>query len=144
MILIIAKKKIIFSIKHATVVRRGYSIWKKLVRLAKFQCFLLFEILTCFTSCMYHYQSAGIRIRDMPRFFPLNWSVRLYRVGAQMCFANSTLNLSGKIQILKCWLTVNYSKYIISGHYYVIEKWPKFGHLINTYLFLFNFDFILW
>ena len=38
-------------------IRRGYSIWKKFVRLTKLQCFLLFQILKCLTSHMYHYRS---------------------------------------------------------------------------------------
>ena len=63
------------------------------------------------------HQSAGIRIWDMPPFFvATNWSVRIYRVSAQMCYVSLKLNLSGKIEVLKYWLTDTYSKCIIWGH----------------------------
>ena len=63
------------------------------------------------------HHSAGIRIWDIPPFFvATNWSVRIYRVSAQMCYVSLKLNLSGKIQVLKYWLTDTYSKCIIWGH----------------------------
>ena len=97
--------------------RCRYSAWKRLVRLMKLQCFLLFEILTYLTSHMYHYQSAGIRIRDVAPFFvATNWSVRIDRVGAQMYYVSWKLNFSGKSQIFKYWLPASYSKCIIWGH----------------------------
>ena len=115
--------------------KRGYSTWKKLVRLKKLQCFLFFEILTCLTSPMHHHQSASIRIWDMPSFFvATNWSVRIYRVGAQMCCVSWKLNLSEKIPILKYCLTASYSKCIIWVHSTItlpqkIKIWTPHLHL---------------
>ena len=114
------------------IIRHGYSIWKKLVRLKKLYCFLLFQIQTCLTSHIHYYQSSGVRILNLPPIFccysSINQSVNqyiyiyiyIYRVGAQMSYVSWKLNLCGKIQILKYWLTPNYSKCIIWGHSIVL------------------------
>ena len=94
--------------------RCRYRTWKKLVILAKLQCFLLFEILICLTS---HITAQVSGSETFLLFFvATNWSVRIYRVSAQMCYVSLKLNLSGKIQVLKYWLTDTYSKCIIWGH----------------------------
>ena len=75
----------------------------------KLQCFFLFQILTCLTSHMYRYQSSGVRIRDMAPIF----CCYLLLNKNKQCGCSNVLR---KIQILKCWLTANYSKCIIWGH----------------------------
>ena len=121
MTLIYSRKKNLFKriykLRESKSSQARIQHLKEVSHTDEMQCFLLFEILTCLTSYMYHYQSAGIRIRNMAPFLvATNWSVRIYRVGAQICYVSWKLNLCRKIQILNYWLTANYSKCITWGH----------------------------
>ena len=60
------------------IIRHGYSIWKKLVRLKKLYCFLLFQIQTCLTSHIHYYQSSGVRILNLPPIFCCYSSINQY------------------------------------------------------------------
>ena len=72
----------------------------------------------CLTSHMYHYQSTGgVRILDMPLGFFCYSSVKINTHGwcsnVLRQLKSWKLDLSGKIQILKYWLTANDSICII-------------------------------